>query len=46
MQHFDQASLSQELEGGGFRLDDLVGDLTGADPEPDLLELCTIAVVH
>jgi hypothetical protein len=31
---------------GGFRLDDLVGGLTGADPEPDPLELCAITVVR
>ncbi len=43
LQHFDADSIKHELEGAGFNLDQLTGDLAGADFYPDADELGVVA---
>jgi len=42
-QHFDSRSIEAELDAGGFHLDALFGDLTGAALDADPTEYCVVA---
>lgn len=43
LQHFDADSITHELEAGGFNVDQLTGDLAGADFSPDADEFGVVA---